>query len=523
MKRLAPHLYFLCFALAPLLSLYALNRAEVQLLELLRPLALVLTGSVLLFGVFFLLSRARLSRAALALSVLLLGFSSFSLVAAPLDEVVRFSCALILPPVLDLNINVRQVGSWCLLMLIALALVLWARYPAEKTILPGWVIGGGYLAPALYAFLVPAHTTPFPTSLPAPQAARPTPRTVKTPDLYCIVLDAYGRQDQLQALFGLDNTPFLTALEQRGFKVLRKSHSNYIQTVLCVSSLLNLDYLPVNPDVQGLEQVTVWIRNNRLSTLLRARGYQIVNIPSDFSPVELSTADIHLRKTIAHSGDRSPFERLLLARTPFASTLYDDHPAYDRHRAQIVASLAQLPDAARIPGPKFVFAHVLAPHPPFVLNAQGAAIYPAKTQFSIGDASDFGKGSEALYRVGYTQQVQGLNTKVLEALDALQKASTRPAVIVVLGDHGSRMQTDWKSRERTNLNEAFSNLQAVYVPGGAPYLTDDLTPINTFRLLLTQVYGESLPRLPDKSFYSPLQNPLKFEEVTAKLQLISAD
>ncbi|MBB6048799.1 sulfatase-like hydrolase/transferase [Armatimonas rosea] len=511
-------LHPLCFALAPVLSLYALNRAEVEAHELLRPLGLLALGSALLLVLLALLRRREPERVALALSLFLFAFFSYELWEPELDRFYKGVFSYVYAPLLDYTTTVRAgVLFWpgvCGL----LVLVLWGRYEPQRTPLPLWVIGGGYLAPALYTLLRPVPPVAFPET-PAPAAtAKPAPVASSTlPDLYCIVLDAYGRQDQLQALYGFDNTPFLTALEQRGFQVLRKSHANYLQTALCVASILNLDYLPSEPQQEGLDQAARWIQNSRLVARMRARGYQIVDIPSDFSPTALLTADRRLTELGEHLSDRSPFERLLLARTPLRYTLYDDHPAYDRHRAQILASLSHIPEAARLPGPKFVFAHVLAPHPPFVLDSAGGAIYPDKAQYSIGDATDFGKNNTDSYRTGYIGQLQAVNTKVLEALDSLKKNSARPAVIVVLGDHGSRMQTDWRSRERTNVQEGFSNLQAVFVPGGAPYLTDDLTPINTFRLLLTHVYGESLPRLPDRSYYSTLKNPLKFEEVTAKL------
>ena len=50
-------LYPLCFALAPALSLYGLNRSEIQAKELIRPLSLLSLGSVVVFGVFYLLGR----------------------------------------------------------------------------------------------------------------------------------------------------------------------------------------------------------------------------------------------------------------------------------------------------------------------------------------------------------------------------------------------------------------------------------------------------------------------------------
>ena len=113
---------------------------------------------------------------------------------------------------------------------------------------------------------------------------------------------------------------------------------------------------------------------------------------------------------------------------------------------------------------------------------------------------------------------------MIEALDALLKNSTRPAVILLMGDHGARMQTDWKSLKNTNIDEAFANLQAVRIPETVlkkqkqAFLKDNLTPLNTVRLILKHVYGEDLEPLKDKSFYSTLQNPLDFTDVTQNIR-----
>ncbi len=63
------------------------------------------------------------------------------------------------------------------------------------------------------------------------------------PDVYYIILDAYGRADVLEEMFGYDNTPFLQSLESKGFYVAECAQSNYAQTMLSLTSSLNFDYL----------------------------------------------------------------------------------------------------------------------------------------------------------------------------------------------------------------------------------------------------------------------------------------
>lgn len=517
------YLHPLCFVLAPVCSLYGLNRAEVASQELLRPIVVLVLGALVLTIVFYFLGRRSLDRATLATALVGFALFSFDTVYQRMDGLYCGIVALIAPSLLDFHEVIRATVVWSVLLLVALGLLLRLRFPVERLWIPLWLMGVGYLAPALgeLARPVPVRTLASGETTPLRETT-PLPRSSSTgadaPDFYCIVLDAYGRHDQLQRVHGFDNRPFLQELERRGFQVLSRSRANYLQTVLCVASFLNLNYLPTDNALEGLEVVTPWIQDAKVLSLFRARGYRIVDVPSDFSPTWLKDSDLRLTETGPTRTYQSGLERLLIGRTPFVVTLFYDTAAYDQHRTQLLAGLRHLPETAQIPGPKFVFVHLLAPHPPFVLGAKGEAVYPVKAQFSLGDATDFADQDRGDYSKRYSAQLQGLNTYLLEALDALQRQQTRPAVIWILGDHGSRRDTDWKSLERTDLQEALSNLQAISVPGGAPFLTDDLTPINTLRLTLKHVYGEKLERLPDKSYYSPLRQPLRFTEVTDRLK-----
>ena len=60
------------------------------------------------------------------------------------------------------------------------------------------------------------------------------------PDIYYIILDAYGRHD---ALGEFDNTDFLKELESRGFFVATNATSNYKYSIQSLASSLNLAYL----------------------------------------------------------------------------------------------------------------------------------------------------------------------------------------------------------------------------------------------------------------------------------------
>ena len=81
---------------------------------------------------------------------------------------------------------------------------------------------------------------------------------------------------------------------------------------------------------------------------------------------------------------------------------------FDFHRPRILATLDRLPEAAREPSPKFVFAHLMYVHTPFVLDADGHSIIPEGhyTWWPTLSAD----GGE--FRKAYREQVAYLNTKL---------------------------------------------------------------------------------------------------------------
>ena len=71
---------------------------------------------------------------------------------------------------------------------------------------------------------------------------------------------------------------------------------------------------------------------------------------------------------------------------------------------------------------KYVFAHFLVPHPPFVLNSDGSCR-------SLASAKAAGR------RANYVAQVEFANREVLTLVDAIL-AGPRPSVIVIHSDEG---------------------------------------------------------------------------------------
>ena len=188
---------------------------------------------------------------------------------------------------------------------------------------------------------------------------------------------------------------------------------------------------------------------------------------------------------------------------------------YETHRENILSAFSGLEEIPSLDGDYFVYAHIIAPHPPFVFDAQGNAI-PHDEPFTLFDANYYIKDhSRGGYIAGYRKQIQYVNTLVLGTVDALLAQSETPPIIILQGDHGPGAYLQWGSLEQTIPSERFGILNAYYFPD-ADYasLYPSISPVNSFRVLLNQFFGTDYALLPDLHYYSYWNFPFDFTEVT---------
>jgi hypothetical protein len=332
-------------------------------------------------------------------------------------------------------------------------------------------------------------------------------------------MDGYGRGDVLRQVHGFDNAPFLEFLNDRGFFVAENSQSNYMQTAMSMASTLNLGYLDdlaeFMGDSQDREPAKELVRRSRVRALLEEFGYQIVAISSGSLFTEITDSDIYLSR---YSSAINEFEGLLLsisAAELLINGLSLDIPIsdYGPHRERILYALEQLAEVPNISGPKFVFAHVLAPHPPFVFDQDGQPLQADRRYFP-GDGTGF-RGTPEEYVQGYTDELVYVNQLLKEAIDAILTNSAEPPIIILQGDHGPGAFLSWDSSEESCLWERFSILNAYFLPqGGSEQLYDAITPVNSFRAIFDTYFGTEMGLLEDKSYFSGWSDPYHFVDVS---------
>ena len=347
------------------------------------------------------------------------------------------------------------------------------------------------------------------------------------PDIYFIVLDGYGRADMLEEIYGLDNSDFLGFLSERGFYVAERSIANYCQTGLAFSSILNFEYLDafvstIGETSQNRDIMNTLVAESRLLKFLKKRGYTVAAFESGRPETELKGADLYL--TSGRTLNIFQVELINTTPVPLFTSMISAMGArdqIDQHRDRILYILKNHPEMTEEPGPTFVFAHVEAPHPPFVFGPDGEKVV-YETTFNDFDANWLirrGRLTFSEYLKAYAEQVTFINKEVKKAVEGILSRSERPPVIIILGDHGPRSMLVWHDPDDTFYGESLTNLSAFYLPGGATELLyEEISPVNVFRIVLNRYFGTDLEVLPDRSFFSTAYYLYKFIDVTDKVR-----
>jgi hypothetical protein len=466
--------YPVAIAAAFILNLFTETWASVAAVP--RPLLIAVSIAVALQAVFTLLARDRDRGAFWAAIVLLLaaGLSPLAVLVGGLPAAV----------LLARLITTRRVEALPWRRMTALLNVL-VLVVLVTSVVQGWLAG------AYRSFGPPDRAT-------ATQDAR------TGPDVYLILLDGYPRADTLAAEFSYDNGPFLAEMASLGFDVATEARSNYNITTLTLASMLNaahvrdLPGLPVEPQRVQAQNRALTASINRAAALdgFRERGYEIVTVRSPFTHVALMSADRRL-----NSDDVTAFEIALIGALGTRAVLTDLQRRWfsDSIRDRSLDAFDQTVALAAERGgpPKFVFTHILSPHPPILFAGDGAPMdtWPCfPEECSPWDPGDrYGAAIDPLV----AGQVNHLNQLVLDSIRRIQAASHVPPVIVVFSDHGHR-------HEYGNHDEMFRSLLLTNTPGQPGLFPTDATPINILPRIRNAYHDAGLPLATEESYFTDM-------------------
>jgi hypothetical protein len=158
--------------------------------------------------------------------------------------------------------------------------------------------------------------------------------------------------------------------------------------------------------------------------------------------------------------------------------------------------------------PRFVWIHVLAPHPPLLFRADGAPILDAPVLQTVDRPSDPARRTARIQDTFDYAQFAADRTNVL--LDQMLAAPQRDSVVVVFSDHGTDVGFDAFNPMGSDLNERTSVVLvlAVRSPGHPGLLPAGTTPIGVLPRILNTYLGTSLPIRSDTSWAWPRDGSL---------------
>lgn len=363
----------------------------------------------------------------------------------------------------------------------------------------------------------------------APRRAMATdsPSAAAEPDIYLIVLDKYTGSGALATGYGYDNSAFEDSLRARGFFVPESSHSNYVHTAQALASMLNWTYLDsVAPALDSRDRTALYrmIQDNRAWRRLKAQGYEFVFFPTPYRATARNDhADLQLPEPFAPSiqfqlawllgTPLSPFMRWLCGVAGCEAGGARSFPYPPESAEEIEWKFRKLGELASRPGRKFVFAHLLVPHEPFIFRTDCSHRDPIWEPDV--DAPDSLRAKD-----DYVAQIRCVNVMLLKLIDRLLTGSGRPPIIVLQADHGhgrividpvhntilplSRLSPA-QVRERTEIFAAYH-----FPEGGSRLLYDSITPVNVFPLILNHYFGEEIPLREDATYWVEPNRPYRF-------------
>ena len=183
------------------------------------------------------------------------------------------------------------------------------------------------------------------------------------------------------------------------------------------------------------DSLVINLRSNKVMAHLKQLGYQTINFETGYPNIEVKSADLYLTPPRDYSWT-IPYETYLINSTawrifkdgwnyirPNAPPLIDFNPKLNVNQIYVQRQLFVLDQLKNMPAqksPKFVYAHLMIPHPPFQFDKNGVIGYPVEMN---GDLPNDGR----TYTQAYTSQIEYINQQMLEILPQLISKSTNEA------------------------------------------------------------------------------------------------
>lgn len=499
--------YPIYFAIFPLLSFYTGNIKELRLNALFMPVLISVSLSVFLFFIFKLILKDD-KKANIITLIFLLYFFSYGYFAGNFK-------------------NMNQSLIFIIYTLLAIFITVILFKLKDKKHLPNFfTIIGIYLMISSAFVIIPYEVQRYKVGSTSENSLGLNLKTVNkndTPDVYYIIFDRYANSDVLKNQYNFDNKPFLDFLRSRGFYVAEKSAANYPRTHLSLASSLNLDYLDelvkrVGENANDYNPVFDMVKDNKVGRFLKSAGYKYIYFGDWWTPTQINyLADENINLYSNSNEFLRKFAQTTLL-SPVTGDYWKGNALFGFFQDRIFENtnykFSKFEKVALEKSPKFIFAHMLFPHHPYIFDKNCNRVEAERVEKE---------------EKKYIDQLQCANTKIMKMVDGILKNSKKPPVIIFQSDEGpfktDEMNLDGQGTDWTKVSEEavlrhMKILNAYYLPDfDQGKLYQSITPVNSFRLIFNHYFGQNLTALPDKNYFIPdIDHPYKYTDITDKIK-----
>lgn len=313
------------------------------------------------------------------------------------------------------------------------------------------------------------------------------------PNIIYIVPDRYSGIRQLQEHWGFDNSEFYQALSSRGFIMNEDSRSNYPFTHVSLPSTLNSSYLPADFQDSGYEL----IKNASAFRNLKELGYYFINLGNRAAisqKMKLADLNFHIDNSIISPTSfsflnyQTPIINILNRAFPSAGLLSSCSSIIESFESLKKMSLSKKSGL-------FIYAHILVPHDPYLLNSKGEC-----------NERKYYQGTEGALEAknDYTEYLKYANLKLLEIFDEIN-INNNNFIFVIQSDEGQYPLNiyghDYKSYTQEDWDVKTGIINAFFYSDDHELRSEDLlTPINNFVHIFDFLGNHNIHKKPHKIY-----------------------
>ena len=515
----------LLFAVFPVLFLYSHNIQEVLPDVVIKPLIAVTIFTFVLVAIlnFLIINR---EKAALLSSLFIVLFFSYGHVANLISDFTYKVGAI------SIGKYKLLFSAWIITFILGVFLLNKVKRNLKAltnflTIVSAALVIFSLLNIGFYELKTKRLGRVFESNTPTEDLSASKGNNSKRLDIYYLIFDRYAANNTLQEFYGYDNSNFTNYLKDKGFYVASKASANYPITAPSLASSLNMRYINFLTNKAGEDSsdktlVYPMLQDYKVWRTLKSRGYKFFHLGSYWQPTKVNRYADQVFIPEDTSIPVDEFSAKLLETTIISRFTADILPgttasdtgsvtgSINKYREATLRQFDLLAQIPKIEGPKFIFAHILLPHPPYVFGTN----CEAKEKVDPKIVND---------KKSYLAQLACTNKKIKLLLDQIFAGSKKPPIIILQADEGpypasfnptNNFRLRWASPEV--LKEKLRILNAYFLPGiKNNQLYSTITPVNSFRLIFNLYLGTKYELLPDKNYiFEDINHLYKYIDVT---------